>query len=89
MSKGQTLKIKDSICNVPINNTENNCNFLPQPSDKNGIIIVKLKKIENRGGVLCEPVRRNFVKQLLDFRCSKKSFFTHLWLLCLTVSMNQ
>lgn len=44
MSKGQTLKIKDSICNVPINNTENNCNFLPQPSDKNGIIIVKLKK---------------------------------------------
>ena len=32
MSKGQTPKIK------------NNCNFLPQPSDKNGIIIVKLKK---------------------------------------------
>ena len=44
MPTPQTLKIKGSICNGPIDNIENNCrDFLKAAAaESNGIIIVKL-----------------------------------------------
>ena len=36
--------MKDSICNIPISNIDNNGNCLPSHADSNGVIIVKLKR---------------------------------------------
>ena len=41
--KGQSPKVKGSICNIPISEIDNNCNSLPRPADSNGVIVVKLK----------------------------------------------
>ena len=43
MPKVKSLKINGSICNIPVSEVDVNCNMLPRPSDKNGLIIVKLK----------------------------------------------
>ena len=40
MPKGQTQKLKGSICNVPVDT--NVANTLPQGADSNGILMVKL-----------------------------------------------
>ena len=42
MPKGQTPKLKGSICNVPID-TNDATNVLPRGADSNGIIMIKLK----------------------------------------------
>ena len=42
MPKGKSLKIKGSICNIPVSEVDVNCNMLPRPVDSNGLIIVKL-----------------------------------------------
>ena len=39
--KGEFAKIKDIICNVPIE-TSNICKLLPRPVDSNDIILVKV-----------------------------------------------
>ena len=58
MPKGQSPKVKGSICNIPISEIDNNCNSLPRPAVGNGVIIVKLKrKAAYHGHVLFEPVR--------------------------------
>ena len=68
MPKGNSPKLKGTICNIPIEMVDVNCNSLPRPADSNGLIIVKLKrKVEYRGHVLFEPVRPEFVKQFLYF----------------------
>ena len=55
MPKGQSLKVKGSICNIPISEIGNNCKSLPRPAISNGVIVVKLKrKAEYRGHVLFE-----------------------------------
>ena len=43
MPKGQTPKLKGSICNVPID-TNDVTNILPRGADINGIIMIKLKR---------------------------------------------
>ena len=55
MPKGQSIKVKGSICNIPISEIGNNCKSLPRPAISNGVIVVKLKrKAEYRGHVLFE-----------------------------------
>ena len=68
MRKGQSPKVKGSICNIPISEIDNNCNSLPRPADSNGVIIVKLKtKAAYRGHVLFEPVRPRLIESLLQY----------------------
>ena len=68
MPKGESPKLKGSVCNVPISEIDTNCMTLPRPSDSNGLIIVKLKrKVEYRSHVLFEPVRPSFVESFLKF----------------------
>ena len=51
MPKGQCLKLKGALCNIPIDVVDL-CNTLLRPADSNGIIIVKLKrKLQYRGHV--------------------------------------
>ena len=55
MLKGQSPKVKGSICNIPISKIDNNCN-------------VKLKrKAAYRGHVLFEPVRPRLIERLLQY----------------------
>ena len=44
MPKGKSLKIRGSICNIPVSKVDVNYNMLPRPADRNGLIIVKLKR---------------------------------------------
>ena len=68
MPKGQAPKIKGTICNVPVEDAETSCYTLPRPADSNGFIIVKVKrKLEQRGHVLFEPVRPEFVRSFLSY----------------------
>ena len=49
--KGEFSKIKESICNIPVE-VANVCNFLPRTSVSNGLIVVKLKRdLKYRGHV--------------------------------------
>ena len=49
MPKGQQRKVKRAICNVPVEYDET-CKVLPQPPERSGIIMLKLKrKLEFRG----------------------------------------
>ena len=41
--KGKSLKMKGSICNIPVAEVNVNCNIFPRPADSNGLLIVKLK----------------------------------------------
>ena len=68
MPKGQGPKIKDTICNVPIEDVVTYCNNLPRPADSNGLVIAKLKKkLEYRSYSLFEPVRPEFVRNFLNY----------------------
>ena len=67
-TKGQSPKMKGSICNIPISEIDNNCNSLPRPADSNGVIIVKLKrKAAYRGHMLFEPIRLRLTEILLQY----------------------
>ena len=44
MPKGQSPKVKGAICNIPVE-TDDVVNTLPRGADSNGLIMVKLKKI--------------------------------------------
>ena len=44
--KGEFCKVKESICNIPIEAT-NICNILPRPAVSKGLIVVKLKRYHN------------------------------------------
>lgn len=51
MHKGQQRKIKGAICNVPVE-CDQTCNILPRPTERSGIILLKLKrKLEFRGQI--------------------------------------
>ena len=65
--KGKSLKIKGSICNIPVSEIDVNCNMLSRPADSNGRIIVKLKrKLEYKGHAVFEAVRPDVVIQFLE-----------------------
>ena len=67
MSHGQMEKISATISNIPIY-TINVTNMLPRPSDRNGLVIIKLKrKLEYRGHILFETVRPVFLKSILNY----------------------
>ena len=66
MPKGQTPKLKGSICNVPVDT--NIANTLPQGADSNGIVMVKLKrKMVYRGHVYFEAVSPDLVRSALQY----------------------
>ena len=43
MPKGQQIKVKGAICNVPVECDET-CKVLPRPPERSGIIMLKLKR---------------------------------------------
>ena len=68
MPKGKSLKIKDSICSIPVSEVDVNCNMVPRHTDSNGLIIIKLKrKLECKGHVVFEAVRPDVVIKFLEF----------------------
>ena len=65
MPKGQQRKIKGAICNVPVE-CDQTCSVLPRPSERSGIIMLKLKrKLEFKGYVYFEAVRPEFILESL------------------------
>ena len=61
----KSLKMKGSICNIPVTEIDVNCNTLPRPADSNGLLIVKLKpKLKNKNHVIFEKA---LVVQFLEF----------------------
>ena len=65
--KGEFVKIKGSICNIPIE-AANICNVLPRPANSDRLIVVKLKRgLEYRGYVYFEPVRPNIIYQAPNY----------------------
>ena len=67
MPKGQTPKLKGSICNVPID-TNDVTNVLLRGDDSNGIIMIKLKrKLSFRGHVYFEAVSPDLVNLELTY----------------------
>ena len=67
MPKGQSPKLKGALCNIPIDVVDV-CNTLPRLADRNGVIIVKLKrKLQYRGHVYFESVRPSFILRFLQY----------------------
>ena len=79
MPKGKPLKIKGSICNIPVSEVDVNCNMLPRPADSNGLNIVKLKrKLEYKGHLVFEAVRPDVVIQFLEFLRSHNDSYSDI-----------
>ena len=75
MPKGQILKVKGSLCNVPVDTNEV-CKVLPRAADSTGIVMVKLKrKLMYNGHVLFEPVRPDKIKSVLAYLKQNNSFY--------------
>ena len=67
MPKGQSPKIKGSLCNIPIQEVDKNRNSLPIQAASNDLIIIELKpEKEFRGHVILEAVRPNFFRQVFE-----------------------
>ena len=66
MPKGQSPKVKGSICNIPISEIDNNCNSLPRTAKSNGVSIVKRKR-KAAGHGFFEPVRPRLIESLLQY----------------------
>ena len=78
MSKGQAPKMKGAICNVPIN-VDDVCNVLPRGMDNNGIVRVSLKKkISFKSSVYFEPVRPNFIRNLLLYLKTNNPLYANI-----------
>ena len=43
MPKGQSPKVKGSMCNIPISEIDNKCNCLPRPADRMELSLSNLK----------------------------------------------
>ena len=72
--KGKFSKIKENICNVPLE-TANICNILPRPTVSNGLIVIKLKRdLIYRGNVYFGPVRRHIIYQAFVYLKSHNTF---------------
>ena len=76
MRKGKSLKIKDSICNIPVLEVDVNCKMVPRPADSNGLIIIKLKrKLEYKGHVVFEAVWPDVVIKFLELLRSHNDLY--------------
>ena len=72
--KGEFCKIKESICNSPIE-VANICNILLRPRVSNGLIVVKLKRdLKYRGHIYFEAVLQHIVCQALTYLKSYNKF---------------
>ena len=67
MPKGKSVRMKGSICNIPVTEVDVNCNTLHRPADSNGLLVVKLKhKLEYKSHVIFEADRPTLVVQFLE-----------------------
>lgn len=67
MPKGQQRKIKDAICNEPVECNQT-CNQLRHPPDRSGIVRLKLKrKLQFRGHVYYQAVWPELIQQVLNW----------------------
>ena len=67
MSKGQSPKIKELVCNVLVQIMDVST-LLPRKANSNDLVIIKLKKkLENRGHVLLWTSASRIVLRLLQF----------------------
>ena len=65
MSKGKSLNMRSSICNIQVTEVDVNCNTLPGPAD---LLIVKLKlKLDYKSHVKFEAVRPALLVHFLGF----------------------
>ena len=72
--KGQSPKLKDALCNIPID-VFDVYNTQPSPADSNGIITVKFKrKLQYRGHVYFQSARPNFILKFLQYLDNIPSF---------------
>lgn len=86
MHKGQQRKIKGAICNVPVE-CDQTCNILPRPTERSGIILLKLKrKLEFRGHVYFEAVRPEFILAALNWLKANNVLYKDIEIDCTNVS---
>ena len=65
MPEGRQRKVKGAKWNVPVE-CDQTCNQLVRPPDRSGIIMLELKgKLQFRGHVLFQSVRRQLIQQVL------------------------
>ena len=88
--KGQAPKMKGVVCNVPIGNEDVNSLLpLPRAADSNGIVIVKLKrKLEYKGHMYFESVRRQFIFDLLNYLKQHNNLYTDITINTENISNN-
>ena len=68
MPTAKLLKMKGSMCNIPVTEVDENRNMLPRPADSNELLLGKLKrKLKYKDYVEFEAVRSTFVLQFLEF----------------------
>ena len=86
MHKGKQRKIKGAICNVPVE-CDQTCNILPRPTERSGIILLKLKrKLEFRGHVYFEAVRPEFILAALNWLKANNVLYKDIEIDCTNVS---
>ena len=66
MPKGQSPKLKGTLWSIPVKYVDVS-SLIPRTADSNGLVIVKLKKVEYRGHVLSELVQTRFIVDLLSY----------------------
>ena len=67
MPKGQFPKLKEALCNVPLEHVDVS-SLLPRTAVSYVLVIVKLKmKLKYKGYVLFEPGRTRFIVDLLSY----------------------
>ena len=67
MPKGQQLKSKGSIINIPVV-CDTTCSMLPRPPSASGILMLKLKrKLNYHGHVYFQSIRPAMIRQALSF----------------------
>ena len=89
MPEGKFLKMKGSICNIPVTEVDFNCNTLPRPADSNVLLIVKLKhKLEYKSHVIFEAVRPALVVQFLEFLKLHNHLYSEIEINCNTIPVD-
>ena len=67
MPKGQSHKLKETLCNAPIETINAKC-LLSRQADANWLVVVKVKeKSEYRSWVYYEPVHSRFIVRMLEY----------------------
>ena len=80
--------MKGVVCNVPIED-EDVSSLLPRAADSNGIVIVKLKrKLEYLGHMYFEPVRPQFIFDLLNYLRQHNNLYTDITINTENISNN-